>query len=232
MNVLDRLDHEWETLARSPRMERALARWGAEAPELRFPTLTALVASVERRDAAGDVTDRVLAGLARRAPHDRDAARVLLQLLLPGCKALLKRYQIGDRFERAAVIAAAAIDRIRTYPIERRPRKIAANVLLDVRHSLLATARDAERHVSLHRVGEMDLPAVGGVVAPAVEVVGLLGWAVRSGHVDRESARLIALTRLAGVPMADLASEHGESEQTLRKRRLRAEGRLRALARV
>lgn len=230
MNVIDHLESEWAVLARCPRMAETLARWGGEDPALRFDDLTSLVTSVERRDAGARATDRILAALARRAPADVGAARVLLQLLLPGCKSLVRRYRIGDRDERAAFVAASAYDRIRTYPIERRPEKIAANVLLDVRHRLIRSAVEVSRcrHVALHTVPDAALPPVAGGPDPASEVVALLTWAVRHGHLDRDGARLIALTRLAGVPVADLAAAEGASEQTLRKRRLRAEERLRA----
>lgn len=229
MNVIDRLDAEWSGLARCRDMRAALEDWAREDPALAFDGPAALVAAVEqsRADTAG--TDRILAALARRAPGDGRAARVLLQLLLPGCKALVARLQIGDHDERAAVVVAAAYDRIRTYPIDRRPAKIAANILLDVRHRLLRTAPDtSRRHVALHVLPEGVLPVAAADAEPAAEIMSLLSWAVRQGHLDRASARLIALTRLVGVPVADVAAAEGASEQTVRRRRLRAEERLRA----
>lgn len=231
MNVIDRLDAEWERLLTCPRMHEALHRWGRETPVLAFTDLAALVAVVERARVHDEAADAVLAALARRAGDDGRAARVLLQLLLPGCKSLVARLQIGDHDERAALVVAAAYDRIRTYRVERRPTRVAANVLLDVRHRLLRSASDVSRrrHVALDALPERLAPTVGPGPEPAREAVALLGWAVRHGHLDRSSARLIALTRLAGVPVADLARAEGTSQQTVRRRRLRAEERLRAL---
>lgn len=75
--------------------------------------------------------DRVLIELARAADADDLAARVLLQLLLPGTRRLASRWwALGDPEERAAAAVSAVYGRIRCYPFERRPQRIAANVLL------------------------------------------------------------------------------------------------------
>lgn len=227
MDVIEQLDLEWRTLLRSRAMRKALRRWGDEDPALRFDSLDALVAHVERRDVHPSVNDRVLAALARRAPDDTRAARVLLQLLLPGCKALVRRYQIGTREERAALVAGAAWDRIRTYPIDRRPAKIAANVLADVRNRVLRAYPVQPPPASLDALPERLAPSVLPGREPEQEVAEILGWAVRSGLLDRASARLIVLTRVAGVSVSELAEAEGASEQTLRQRRLRAEAKLR-----
>lgn len=232
MNVLDRLDHEWERLCRCPRMAAALAAWGDGDEALRFPSLRALVEAVERGRGDATGTDRILAALARRAPADARAARVLLQLMLPGCKALVRRFPVGDRDERGAFVVTAAYDRIRTYPFERRPEKIAANVLCDVRHQLLRAMAERRpgRAVPLHSVPEGLLPAAPCPSESRSEGLALLEWAVRHGHIDRETAGLIAVTRVAGMTVAELAVAQGTNEQSLRKRRLRAEERLRAVA--
>lgn len=228
MDVMDQLDAEWRALGRSPDMLAALERWGDADPVLRFRDLDALVTRVERRDADPAATDAILSALARRAPHDRRAARVLLQLVLPGCKALVRCHPIGERRERSALVAAAAWERIRTYPIERRPTKVAANVIADVRHRLLRTTR-AATWTPIERVPERLLPLVSGPER-ATEAIGLLAAAVRTGVIDHESARLVLLTRVVGVEMAEISKVEGTSQQTLRRRRLRAEARLRTLA--
>lgn len=221
MNVIDQLDREWAHLARSRTMRAALTGWRRAEPALDFPDLPALVAHVERRGVSPEHADRVLAALARLAPDDEWAARLLLQLLLPGCKALVRRYPFGDRDERAALVIGIAYDRIRTYPYERRPARIAANVLLDVRQRVL-------RHLApVREVPWAEVPErVASVPAPA-DRWDILAWAVAQGHLDPAAARLVALTRIAGVPVADLAAAEGTKEQTLRRRRLRAEARLR-----
>ena len=62
---------------------------------------------------------------------------MLLQLLLPGTRSLARRWwALGDPDERAAAAVTAVYHRIRHYPIERRPGRVAANILLDAAHEL------------------------------------------------------------------------------------------------
>ena len=65
---------------------------------------------------------------------------------------------------------------------------------------------------------------------PAVALVRLLDRAVRRNLVSPEDARLVALTRIQDVPVAELAAERGVLPHSLRRRRLRVEAALRAAA--
>jgi hypothetical protein len=60
------------------------------------------------------------------------------------------------------------------------------------------------------------------------ELMELLTWAQRHGHLSADSAELIALTRVADVPAATLAPRFGRDAQVVRRRRQRAEGALKA----
>jgi predicted RNA polymerase sigma factor len=55
----------------------------------------------------------------------------------------------------------------------------------------------------------------------------LVEWVRRHGCIREDAARLVVLTRAAGVSVAELASTHNVDPQTLRQRRLRAERRIR-----
>ncbi|HLG01204.1 MAG TPA: hypothetical protein VI916_12080 [Acidimicrobiia bacterium] len=229
MNIIDRLEAEWRTLRDAPVMAAALANWRAVDPRLGFGSLPELVTAVECRDDE-ERADGILAALVGLAGGDDCAARVVLQLLLPGCKAMMRGIPRRDADERTAVVAAALFDRIRTYPLDRRPHRIAGNILMDVRHRLLRWEADRRTgHASLDRLPEWMQPTASPP-EQAAEAVALLDWAVRRGHLDRESARLIALTRLGGRSVASVAAAHGLNEQSLRRRRQRAEQRLRAAA--
>ena len=169
----------------------------------------------------------MLLALVRRATGaagDDLAARTVLQLLLPGCKALVRRYRWTDYTDEvAAAVVAETYERIRAYPVDRRPTRVAANILLDVKQRLFWRRRPP--------VGEVghDLSAA---VAPAYaqtatcELLELLAWAVRHGHLTRDAAKLIAQTRVADVTIAELCDRNGSEAQTMRRRRQRAERRL------
>jgi hypothetical protein len=94
--AFDALDREWAALVRSPDAAAALRRWSS-APELAAPDLDTLVAAVWR--ASKQDADRACAQLAGRAPSDKIAARVLLQVLRPGLRSLGRRLALGGSFD-------------------------------------------------------------------------------------------------------------------------------------
>ena len=228
--IFAELDSDWATLAESAAATTALRRWRRQEPALApFSTMAELVQAAHRRGAPAEC-DRILAALARRAGSDSLAARTLLQLLLPGARALSRRlWWLGGPEERAAAVVGALYERIRTYPFARRPAKVAANALADVKQRLL-------REAPHHRPAE--LPSVelveDGLAASAPadqpsaaeELLELLDWAVAGGHVSRRDACLIAQTRIADVPIGELGRREGLEAHSMRRRRQRAERRL------
>jgi hypothetical protein len=228
-SVFDLLDDEWRRLSTdrgAPRRLRDVCDAAGGAMSL---------GDVERfvRAAHPADADRVLLALVRRAvAGDALAARVLLQLLLPGTRALARRWwALGDPDERAAAAVTAVYHRIRHYPIERRPGRVAANVLLDAAHELrravpklLATpsadpaaqAAVPDRAWTMHR----------SVEHPAVELTEVLADAVAAGIVERDDAELIARSRIGGQRVADIAQHRGLRPRTLWDRRQRAEDAL------
>jgi hypothetical protein len=226
-NVFDLLDQEWRRLSRS----RAAARELADVCHLAGATS---LAEVERyvRGADPADADRVLIALVARAVAGGAlAARVLLQLLLPGTRSLARRWwALGDHDERAAAAVLAVYDRIRCYPLARRPGRVAANVLMDAARELRRSvprgagmpASDAERG---HRPRRASTPA-DAPLHPALELAEVLSDAVRDQVIDAADAELIARSRIAGDRVADIAARRGSRPRTLWDRRLRAENTL------
>jgi hypothetical protein len=222
-NVFEMMEREWVWLCRCRHPARQLAdvhRLAGDATSL---------SEVERymRRATPADADRVLLALVSRAARDDLAARVLLQLLLPGMRKLARQWwALGDHDERAAATVAAVYRRIRHYPLERRPGRIAANVLMDAARELRravppagvvvcadpAVAADADDHANAS-----DGPH------PAIELTHLLRDAIHNGVIDSTQGELIARSRIAGRPLAQLASERGMPRRTLFAHRQRAE---------
>ena len=226
MNLFQLLDAEWTHLARSRHGRRRLAEWSITSPELAgLGDLGALVVHANER---GDVceSDRVLAALARRAAVDDLAARTLLQAVMPGMRCLARRYQhvaTTTMEDPASLVIAFAYERIRTYPFDRRPDRIAANVLLDTRQRLQRTVGRSEPKV----VSLESLPFEPAGQGPVYdESRALLDDAVARKVIGARDADLIALTRVADYPIGELAAQLGCRAQTLRQRRRRAEARL------
>jgi hypothetical protein len=229
-NVFDLLDHEWARL----RVDRAAAR--RLAPVCRLGGAAHNLGDLERHVRAADPVeaDRVLLALVTRVVVDDDqlAARVLLQLLLPGTRNLARRWWVlGDHDERAAAAVSAVYDRIRTYPLARRPGRVAANVLMDaarqMRRSVPRLETTADPAIHERRVDDRAAGPDGSVAAhPALELVAALTDAVDAGLIERRDAQLIAQSRIGGLRIADLAAHHRVGSRTLWDRRQRAEQRL------
>lgn len=81
--------------------------------------------------------DQYLLLLVKRAAYDELAARIVLQRILPPLLAIARR---RGRIVRGGVPEALtetlsyAWELIRTYPVERRPGKVAANLVLDAEY--------------------------------------------------------------------------------------------------
>jgi hypothetical protein len=221
--VFDLLEAEWVRL----RDDRSAAR--RLRPVCDLAGVRSLGELERHVRGAGPVeADRVLLALvARTVDHDDElAARVLLQLLLPGTRNLARRWwALGDGDERAAAAVAAVYGRIRRYPLARRPGRVAANVLLDaardLRRAVPRAATFATPEPTVHGDARGDGPADA-----AGELAEVLSDAVAAGVLELRDARLIAQTRIAGARVADLAARAELGTRTLWDRRQRAEHRL------
>jgi hypothetical protein len=221
VSVFDLLEQEWARLRADRGAGRRLAEVLLRAGGAR--SLGEVEAYVRR--ATPEDADAVLLALVRRAVSGDDlAARVLLQLLLPGTRNLARRWwALGDHEERAAAAVTAVYHRIRAYPVERRPGRVAANVLLDAAREL---RRAVPRLVAVPAADPTE-PAGAEAGAPAahaaVELAQVLRDAVDDGILGHDDAELIARSRIAGHRVADIARHHHLGSRTLWDRRHRAE---------
>ncbi len=224
--LFDRLDEEWPAVVRAAAAAGVPARWAAEDEALApfAAGLDVLVAATEDRAVSAAAKDRVLVALAGRAAVDEMAARTLVQVLLPGGRALAHRFGwLGSAC--AGLVVAELWAGVCTYPVHRRPGRVAANVLADVAKRLLASeGRPPVELVPLDEVDEADLVAeVAEGHVGAGGLLGVLAAAVGAGWFPVRSARLIAVTRILGVSCAEVAAAEGVAVQSVRRRRLRAE---------
>ena len=126
--LFDALDVEWKRLGMSMASIKRLRGWHVVALD-EFDNCADLVSAINTRGNAVQ-SDNLLAIVIERASKDDLAARIVLQALMPGMRSLAFRYKSVDDAE--ATVVAETFHRIRTYPFERRPTRIAANVLMDV----------------------------------------------------------------------------------------------------
>ena len=230
---ISQLEREWHTLRLRIRPD-VYGRWCARQPALHgFSNVDALVRFLhDDGDAAARERgrkDELLGGLVALARDDTLAGRVVLQALLPGLKQAAAR-RLFEQRERDAFwesLLAHTWTRIRTYPLELRPRSIAANVLLD---SIQRTLRELQRERRRQRRHDLtsDDPAAGSHHLPGGldEPELVLRDAVRAQAIAAAEARLIYLVRLERRSLAEAAAHEGLAYNVARVRLQRAERRL------
>lgn len=221
---IDLLGDDWSRELARPDLARHLERWRAVEPALApFQHPSALLRYM-RRTRGGEREDALLRALMRRARHDPLAARLVLQRLLPGLKRRAGRVLLdaGEREELWSLLLARAWERIRTYPVERAPRHIAANLILSsIRDTRERLAR--QRKLAAQVTGEQLRESAQ---AAPVGVDALLAGAVDARAISVEEAELIAQTRVDRVSLAGVALRRSVPYDALRLRRRRAERRL------
>jgi hypothetical protein len=212
-NLFTRLDDEWATLKHGRSAGSTLRRWADQDVVFeRFVDLDGVIAFVRDASHPGESND-VLAGLLALVPGDRLAARTFLQAVLFGLVNIAARYRSGCEDEEIdSVVIAAAYDRIHTYPLQRRPRRIALNFMLDIRQVVTRTLR--RRRVCEVLTGDAwdlvgDRPVMDEEQTATAELVGLVEQALRTGQLRECDARLILRSRVAHVPIEVLAAERG-----------------------
>jgi DNA-directed RNA polymerase specialized sigma24 family protein len=216
------LEQEWHSLLRTT-LRTGFVRWQPSEPALaRFASAESLLAFLhDERRRGGE--DALLLALLRLATEERLAGRVVLQALLPGLKRIAGRL-LRDAHERAELwelLLGHCWERICVYPVERRPRSVAANLLLDTLH---ATLRELEQT----RKRRAELTDLSRAPAPAVErdVEQPLRAAVAAGAISEHEAELILRVRIDGDPIGVVAEGFGVSYDAARVRLQRAERRL------
>jgi hypothetical protein len=170
----------------------------------------------ERKDALLGALIRV----AQRGGACSSAATAVVSCLLPGLARVVWRYRdIAGEDDAWNELVCAVMRLVGTYDLERRPRRIAANLIWDATAQLLRAVRRERAwrdHVELAVAVEATATASGA--DPDVLVL-----AVEAGVLSTEDAVLVRATRLDGVRLCDAARLCGLSYEAAKKRRRRAE---------
>jgi hypothetical protein len=148
---------------------------------------------------------------------------------MPGMRAIVRRCGWAEQQdELCSMVVATGCEKIRRYPLERRPNRIASNIVNDTRRAL------HDRFVDIRVVevptADVDLdrfPHDARQTKTAADRVGeIVTQAVKRGVVSNADARLIVETRIFDVSIDRFAEDEGINAQSLRRRRLRAENRI------
>jgi hypothetical protein len=235
---------EWTRLSSDRATSNRLARWqrvGGPSAENLDDLLQQTGFFGSRND---DDADQLLLQVVRLAADDALAARLVLQRVLPGLVNVAKRRggrSPRGRHEAFAELTASAWIVIRTYPADRRPQHIAANIVRDAEYQ--AFVRNARLRSSTHVDLGLDLDAPGGhgrvssnddgdvtrAVEPMSEVIDVLSTA-RDAGVSETDLRFAAAWA-SGWSTKRLADGFDMCERSARNRRALVAARLRAAVR-
>ena len=227
--LVRKLVTEWGTIASQPRSLRQVNRWNL--PGGYIASLDeVLLRSGYGIDTAYENCDAFLFALVQRASHDELAARIVLQRILPPLIAIAgRRGHITQGGFNAAFneILGQAWILIRTYPTDRRPAKIASNLVRDTEYFAFVRSTRLKKLEIENWSDDVDekFIAEDKILDPGIELALILHDAVKQGMTG---APLQLLTRLSsGETLDDVAAEAGVCVRTVRTWRSKAINELR-----
>ncbi|MFG2894927.1 hypothetical protein [Streptomyces sp. NPDC048248] len=271
--LVTRLNTEWEWLCADRGNSDRVRAWMLAAGVLdegQAPADLGELFTLLRRHSEQDgpeFSDIWMSVLLHRASagEGRDAelaVRILVQAMLPCARRMLRDcVRSGESSEDVAQVVVASLwEVVRTYPIVRRPRRVASGLRMELWHRV---SRELKQELAPSDcLDEARLAALPGGVEPAEaveplllaraaeaaglqaatsaveelegargEMVALLVWALEREVLTTEAASGICDHYREGAPQdATAASAWGVSPVALRRRRSRAVARLRQAA--
>lgn len=197
-STLNDFDTDWAHVA--PPGHPVPESWLVACPSLSaatdFPDVLRLVRATP---------DEVLLALLRlHRDGDVLAGRMVLQAMLP--KAV--RISLRDREASLADVLAVLWECICVYPIERRPRRVAANLALDTLKGIVAS-RDPALVVDDVRVPADD---------PEPDAAHILDAGLQLGFIDAQTRRTLECVYVGGHSSRSAAAELGMSRDMVRWR--------------
>lgn len=221
------LDREWDTRYAPRRVASISNRWSHHERFSGFARIGDIIDTLRRSHDDPEAADQILAVLAGHAPHDETAARIVLQAVLPGLFNVAKRLghgHVDDDLE--SEVLAEAVTRIRTYPIERRPRTIAANITWDVFGRIYRQRQHATR-LRVEPTDTIPIETHDDRVDPSVEVRRLIADATGRGRLSDSDAQLLLAVAIGRDTLRDRAEREGVAYAAMNARWRRARSRLR-----
>lgn len=217
------LQLEWERVHRDPEAVREARSW--RIVEIPFDDLDQLLGLAGFEQPNGPDTDRVLLGLVLAARTEQLAARIVLQRLLPGLLAQVRRRRRAGRDDAFQELVASAWVAIREYDPARRPACLAAALIAGADYLAFGRAERQGDPAEPVAPDQFD-DRIGHDRRTALEeLVELLAEARAAGISDSELDVVRGLVSV-GSP-SGLAAELGVTPRTIRNRRDRALDQLR-----
>lgn len=220
-----RLAREWHRLRTRPEHLDSAHRWGLI--DHRVDSLDEILHAVGYERPPDPADERRLRRLVELAATDELAARVVVQRILPGLLAVVRRRRGAADHVFEELLGAAWIA-IRTFNPARSPRSVAASLISDADYAAFRAA--ARRRSSEEHPIDTQLTDQPHVHEPnsCEQLANLLTEAADAG-VSRDDLELVR--QLLAAPTAtELAEVLQITPRTIRNRRDRITSRLREVA--
>lgn len=224
-----RLDREWDQLCRRPAVTARARSWRVTSRP--FRSLDELLRLAGFKVPPSQDANEVLRRLVATAADEPLAARIVLQRLLPGLLAIVRREQQRDRgVDAFDFLVGETWLSIVNYRADCRRTHVAARLLNDARHRAFTAPRRRQERSPEDVVApaSLDLPRLPQPGSAFEELTIVLGDARRAGLGDVELAAVCDY--LGSRTAIALAAERNITPRTLRNRRHRAIERVRVLA--
>lgn len=231
--IVEALNSEWDRLDRDDR--GVVAMWA-----VRYPVLNGCCSFGDVLDAVRTTPDAALGALLAEVVNgEQRAGRVVLQSMIGRVVRLAQRDEQAGIDEYIAALWCV----IATYPLVRRPERIAANLGLDTLKVVQRECRWVVRgQVTTWPPSELleELfdravrRASGGAVpeVPEAEAADILRVARELRLIDDDTTNILTSIYVEGLSGSEAARQHGTSAGSIRVRCSRAVGRLSGSVRV
>lgn len=187
-------------------------------------------------DGGGGGSSGALAVLERCREHDDEAWQLVLRtaqsgqvgaahLALEALLAALARMAARDRYRPLADYVSAAWLRIYDHPIERRPRRVSTNLVLD---TLKALTRERDSRTHPRPPDWFDEPHLADDERAGERADSLITAATRLGVISPASAPVLRSVYADGLSGRQAAARHRESHEMVRYRCSRSVRQMRA----
>lgn len=224
-SLIGQLNIEWDQLCVADATASMVVGWADHHAALANCAVLVDVEHAVTRDA-----DAVLLALLRETQNgDQLAGRTVLQLMLgKAVRVAASHAGRAPLHELEACAVTALWDVIASYPVVRRPEKVAANIAMDTLHRVVDELAH-DRHEQAVSPDVLD-PSHNDDGGPAdLDLLNLLAWAVDNNTISAADASLLvdiyvpAPGQVGGKAAAD---RHGISWAAARQRASRAVRRI------
>jgi hypothetical protein len=238
VDTLVRWQRDWERWADGEQARAGLARWASDsrlAAHLASVGVLCAACGRDRRVPVPVADERLAALIDKARSGDQAAGRVVLERVMPALteRAGQRAAKSGRLFDEAFTdVVSCAWIAISTYPLDRQPVRIAANIVWDVEYLLGGYVRAVDQHTDLVAWPPEFLARPDGTPLdvppnPSAELLGVLREGYRDG-ASRHDVALLAALGLTGARQRDLARDAGVTVRHLRRQRAAAVGALSA----